>query len=186
MGLSSILLAALAKRNITVAHILEVNWHDSTTDLYTDAAMDITVGAKTYKASGDFLDFSPPPQSINLDSSEIAVTLAGADQLNLYDMLTQHYVNVPVTISRVVLDKDYSIVDAPFILFFGYIDSYTFTESPEDGTSELEWSVSSHWVDFERKAGRRTNSADQQLFFSGDLGFEFAPQARENIKWGHN
>jgi len=40
------------------------------------------------------------------------------------------------------------------------------------------------WSDFERTAGRRTNDNDQQVYYPGDRGFQFADDALKDIKWG--
>ena len=44
--------------------------------------------------------------------------------------------------------------------------------------------VTSHWADFDLKAGRKTNDSSQQMFFSGDKGMEFSGLMTEDIKWG--
>ena len=32
--------------------------------------------------------------------------------------------------------------------------------------------------------GRKTNTNSQQLYFAGDLGFDYASQTVQDIKWG--
>jgi len=44
--------------------------------------------------------------------------------------------------------------------------------------------IASHWKDFEKENGRRTNHNTQQLYFDGDLGFEFAAKTIKDLKWG--
>ena len=50
--------------------------------------------------------------------------------------------------------------------------------------SLLNLNVVSHWADFEKKSGRKTNSTSQQRFFSGDLGMAFSSETVLDIKWG--
>ena len=42
----------------------------------------------------------------------------------------------------------------------------------------------SHWADFEKKSGRKTNNTSQQRFFSADKGMEFSSENVLDIKWG--
>ena len=44
----------------------------------------------------------------------------------------------------------------------------------------------SHFSDFSRIAGRRTNEGSQQRLFPSDRGFEFAGQTIQDIKWGRS
>ena len=53
-------------------------------------------------------------------------------------------------------------------------------------TSNVSLSVASHWSDFKKKSGRRTNHNGQQLHFAGDKGFEFAANTVKDIKWGRS
>ena len=51
-------------------------------------------------------------------------------------------------------------------------------------TSSLTLSIVSHWADFNKKNGRKTNNTSQQRFFSTDVGMDFASQTVQDIKWG--
>jgi hypothetical protein len=50
--------------------------------------------------------------------------------------------------------------------------------------SAVGLSIVSHWADFEKKNGRKTNNTSQQRFFSTDVGMDFASQTVQDIKWG--
>jgi len=61
----------------------------------------------------------------------------------------------------------------------------SFKSEPESEDSVgIELDVANHWVDFNKTAGRRTNTNSQQRFFSGDLSMEFAPQTGKKLNWG--
>ena len=68
------------------------------------------------------------------------------------------------------------------MLYKGKIESFTIQET--DTTSSVNLSIVSHWADFEKKNGRKTNNTSQQRFFSGDVGMDFASQTVQDIKWG--
>lgn len=87
-------------------------------------------------------------------------------------------------ISVVRLGYTGGLVTDPLLIFDGRIDAPVIEEDPDSGKSTLSIKCSDHWADFERIAGRRTNHSDQQLFYPGDKGFEFADQSVKSIKWG--
>jgi hypothetical protein len=59
-------------------------------------------------------------------------------------------------------------------------------ENPDEGSCTIAISATSHWVDFERRPGRHTNHAEQQVWFPGDLGFEFSSEIVKEIRWGRS
>ena len=70
-------------------------------------------------------------------------------------------------------------------IYSGNLSSFSLSESEEK--SMLKVSVSSHWADFDRVSGRRTNHNEQQRYLSSgetDKGFEFASSTVKDIKWG--
>ena len=50
--------------------------------------------------------------------------------------------------------------------------------------STVGLSIVSHWADFEKKNGRKTNNTSQKRFFSTDVGMDFSSQTVLDIKWG--
>ena len=60
--------------------------------------------------------------------------------------------------------------------------SFNITET--DNSSEVSISIASHWADFDKIAGRKTNTNSQKLFFSTDKGFDYASKSVKEIKWG--
>ena len=96
--------------------------------------------------------------------------------------MSQTYIDRQVTVQRVLLGNDYSIIGDPILIYDGRIQSFSITDNSD--TSTVSIMASSHWADFEKKAGRRTNHNSQQIYFPGDLGFEFAPNTVRDLKWG--
>ncbi len=43
--------------------------------------------------------------------------------------------------------------------------------------------VVSHWADFEKKNGRKTNNTSQQRFFGTDVGMDFSSETVQDVKW---
>ncbi len=59
-----------------------------------------------------------------------------------------------------------------------------FNVEEDDNSSTVSISVASHWADFEKQKGRKTNTGSQKLHFPNDVGFDYASQAIQDIKWG--
>ena len=73
-------------------------------------------------------------------------------------------------------------VDTPFLLYNGQIDNFGISETDTDSLVNLD--IVSHWADFEKRSGRKTNNTSQQRFFSTDVGMDFSSQTVQDIKWG--
>ena len=80
------------------------------------------------------------------------------------------------------LNDSNALIADPFLLYRGKIESFEIQEGEKDSAVGL--SIVSHWADFEKKNGRKTNNTSQQRFFSTDVGMDFASQTVQDIKWG--
>jgi hypothetical protein len=83
---------------------------------------------------------------------------------------------------RVILDGTDAVVGDPILIFDGILTGYSIEDTEEE--SKVTVQMASHWKDFEKENGRRTNHNSQQLYFAGDEGFEFAPKSIKDLKWG--
>ena len=96
--------------------------------------------------------------------------------------MNENVVNDAVTIFRGLLADDNSIIADPFLLYSGNIESFSVNESETDSVVNL--GVVSHWADFDKKNGRKTNNTSQQRFFSTDVGMNFSSETVQDVKWG--
>jgi len=97
-------------------------------------------------------------------------------------VLNENVINDSVSIFRGLLADDNTLIADPFLLYKGNIESFGISES--QNASSVELSIVSHWADFEKKNGRKTNNTSQQRFFSTDVGMDFSSQTILDIKWG--
>ena len=70
----------------------------------------------------------------------------------------------------------------PILLYSGNIDTFEIAET--ETQSNVKLVIVSHWADFDKKSGRKTNNASQQRFFSTDVGMDFSSETVLDIKWG--
>jgi len=182
-GMSAAMQTGIAESNLRMFHLVE--FHFSTIDYLTDWYIDLLWNSNTYLSSGNLINFENITESINPTVAKLKATYSGVNQENIAIALTENYTDKQVLIYRGLLDSNHAIIVDPILIYDGRIDYYELMENPgENGTSLLNWYISSHWADFEKVSGRRNNNTDQQNLFTGDLGFEFTSEIVKDLQWG--
>lgn len=170
----------LAKDHFNTAFLVKIDF--ATAVYLTDYAHDITHSSITYDAGGHLLGISSVSETSEVRVGSITINLSGVQQAHIATLLSGGYVDRQVVISRVVLNDVGVIIGNPITVYDGRISHFAISDTDE--SSEINLTVTSHWADFELKAGRRTNDNSQQMFFSGDKGLEFSGLMTKDIKWG--
>ena len=174
----------LATNNIRPVHLITIGF--STPVNLTDNAYNLTSsvsGSSVEYATSSFLLSVPSfTEETDLTKSSLNITLSGADQTFISTCLNENVVNDSVTIFRGLLNDSGTLIADPFLLYKGQIDTFSVNETETDSIVNL--TVVSHWADFNKVSGRKTNNASQQRFFSADVGFDFASQTVLDLKWG--
>ncbi len=150
----------------------------------TDHYKDVTYDSNTYTASSLFTKLSSVTESSEIQVSNITLTFTGADQTITALFLTNDYLEKDADIYKGFIDSNEALIADPFLLFKGRIEGFSINESLNN--SRVNVSIASHWADFSKVEGRKTNTGMQQIHFPDDLGFEFASQTVQDIKWGRS
>ena len=151
---------------------------------FTDHYKDITYDSNTYSASSLFTKLTSVTESAEVEVSNITLSFSGADQTIISLFLSNAYIEKEAEVYKALLDTSENVISDPFLLFKGRIESFSIDESINQSNANIV--VASHWSDFSKIEGRKTNTGSQQLHFSADLGFEFASQTVQDIKWGRS
>jgi len=174
----------LATNDIRPVHLITIGF--ATPVNFTDCSFDLTSSVSgssvTYTSSDFFMGISEFSEQTDITKASIKLTLSGADQTFLSLVLNENVTNDEVTIFRGLLNSSNALIADPLLLYKGNIENYSIQES--DKQSNLTLSIVSHWADFEKKNGRKTNNASQQRFFSTDVGMDFSSEIISDIKWG--
>ena len=174
----------LLTSEIRPVHLIEIGF--STPVFLTDCGFNLTSSisgtSRTYTASPFLVGASSFEEQVDITKTTLSLFLSGADQTFISTCLNENVVNDAVTIFRGLLADDNSIIADPFLLYAGNIESFSVNESDTDSVVNL--AVVSHWADFDKKNGRKTNNTSQQRFFSTDVGMNFSSQTVQDIKWG--
>jgi hypothetical protein len=178
-GIDPATIAALATNDFEFATLIQMDF--SSVVRITDWDHDITALSTTWTSSGELMSIDNVEESAEIRVNEFDLTFSGVSQSYISIMLNAEYINTSVKIWKAVL-QDGAVVGQPIEIFLGYITSMSFSESDTDSTVKM--SLASHWKDFEKTSGRKTNPASQQRFFPNDKGMEFTKDLSRDIPWG--
>jgi hypothetical protein len=183
-NLTSTVKTELATNDIRPVHLITIGF--STPVNITDCSFPLTSSVSgssvTYNSSDFILGISEHSEQTDLSKATFNLTLSGAEQTFISTVLNENVTNDEVLIYRGLLDDNSALISDPFLLYKGNIESFEIQENEQNSTVQL--AIVSHWADFEKKNGRKTNNTSQQRFFSTDVGMDFASQTVQDIKWG--
>jgi hypothetical protein len=175
-GLSSALKTELANQNIKPILLVEILF--PTPQRITNHYKDITHNSN---ASGHLLSITNKAESAEINVSNFTVNLSAVDGAFTSIILNNNVANDIVNIDIGLLNSTDALIDT-YNYDKGYIESFRI--DTDKGLISLI--CTSHFSDFSRIAGRRTNEGSQQRLFPSDRGFEFAGQTIQDIKWGRS
>lgn len=176
-GLSSNITTELGNQNIKTIALVEILF--PTPQRITNHYKDITHNSNTYTASSHLMGIGGKAENSEIDVGNFQIELSAVDSVFVSIVLNNVVNNDKVTVDIGFLDDDDALIDT-FNYDVGFIDSFKI----DTNKGRLILNVTSHFADFSRTAGRKTNNGSQQRFFSSDVGFEFAGLTVEDILWG--
>ena len=140
----------------------------------------ISTLGRVFNASDHILSVPSANESGELRVGTQKLVLSGAEQTFIGLFFNQPYIDVPYSQYICLLDPSGVVIGAPIDSFSGVISSVELDDSGK--SSKINVEISSHWADFEKKSGRKTNSGSQKIHFPDDLAFDFKFPVK--IKWG--
>ncbi len=174
----------LATNDLRPIHLITIGF--GTPLNFTDCSFSLTSSVSgssvTYTPSNFIMGISNFTEEVDITKTSLKLGFSGADTALISVVLNENVVNDAVTIFRGFLDSSNAIIADPFLLYDGQIDTFEIQESNKE--SNLILNITSHWANFDKKNGRKTNNVSQQRFFSTDVGMEFSSQTVQDIKWG--
>lgn len=131
--------------------------------------------SEIYSANGFLQGMGSINESSKLAIGSIDLVLSGVNQAMISDLLNYGHLNKKITIQRAYINSTTNALIEAISIFSGRVDGMQISDTND--TSEITLSVSNHWSDFNRKAGRTTTSNSQQQFFPDDKGFDYITHA---------
>ena len=174
----------LATNDIRPVHLITIGFGTpvNITDCSFPLTSSVSGSSVTYSSSDFILGVSNFTEETDVTKTSLTLTLSGADQTFISTCLNENVVNDSVQIFRGFLNDSNVLIADPFLLYDGQIDTFSVSETSTDSSVSL--GIVSHWADFEKRSGRKTNNTSQQRFFSTDVGMDFSSQTVLDIKWG--
>ena len=174
----------LATNDIKPVHLITIGFGTpvNITDCSFPLTSSISGSSVTYSSSDFILGISNHTEETDVTKSSVSINLSGADQTFISIVLNENIVNDNVDIFRGFLNDSNALIADPILLYKGNIENYSIQESEKE--SNVSLSIVSHWADFEKKNGRKTNNSSRQKFFSTDVGMDFSSEIISDIKWG--
>lgn len=172
---------ALAGDSFRLAGLLQFDFSSPVkiTD-YGTTITDTTLG--TFTPSSHILSLGNVTETSSLKGNSYSIDLSSVDQAYVSILLGSNQIGRRFRAWRAVLDANNQIIGSPFMVFDGIIVGFSISDSEK--TSKLSVEVASHWTDFEKTSGRKTNSNSQNAFFPNDRGMDFSSTTVKEIKWG--
>lgn len=181
--LTTAVLTAATARRICTCHLLTV-YLDGLTIYWCDYGRDVEFDGNSYSHAGGLLGFDGLEESSDLSINSVTVSLSGVDTTAYALILSYAYLNRRLTIHRAFFNENDVLIGDPSLIFDGRIISPAITENQDDNTAVLSVEASNQFSDFDSSPGRHTADSEQQVYFPGDKGFEYATETDETLTWG--
>jgi len=144
---------------------------------------DLAFGGTTYTGVGDLLSISQVTETADISATGINVSITGIKTSFIAIAKNHEYQGRPLTVSLGAFNASGSLIADPVIVFSGFMDTMTISETGETETINL--SVENKLIAFERSKIRRYTAEDQKIDHPTDKGFEFVTSIQEKeIIWG--
>lgn len=153
----------------------------STTVRATDFYTDLVYNSNSYSAGGSFLQINETQETGELKVDEISIVCSNVTSEIRSLVSNGNYMDKKVTVDLGFLDENESLIGA-INFFTGNIRSVAIAETGD--TTNINLVVSNHWSNWNLTKGRHFSDESQQAFSSGDKGFEYATETKDDIRWG--
>lgn len=148
-----------------------------------NSAQDMAWNSLTWLGVGRIGSIDAIGEGMTLEARGLRFAITGVDPANIAIALGQQYQGRSCKVWFAALNEDYSVVADPYLIFSGRMD----TMDVELGTTaSITVSAESRLADWDRPRVRRYNSADQNIAYPSDKGFDFVPaMVEKNLRWGY-
>lgn len=151
---------------------------------YWNGLIDLPYDSKLWLGNGFLISMSDYRESDEIGREEISITLAGeiSTLLALAQTQAKHSNTGQLWVGAV--DASDNLVGTPYPLFRGNLNAIDLVDNPQQPTITCNYAT--ELKDIDRASEFKLNHATQQMFVSGDLGFEYMEQLSSGWEayWG--
>lgn len=176
-------LAKLESSNVALLPMLYLDYVTTPVAVHAGAGFDIVYDGNTFRGVGQYGGISRVDETSELQVNGVDLTLSGVDTALISIALDPtEYTGRGATLYIAVIDDSYQLVGEPIIIFKGQIDRQVIDAG---STATIKLSVENRLAIFNKPTSLRHNDEVQQRRYPGDLGFQYAEQAKSGeIIWG--
>lgn len=178
-GIHADTLAALESSSFEFTTLIQIDF--PTVQRYTTWDRDVTALSSTFQSSRDLMSIDDVSETGEVRVNEFEIEMSGVSQTFVAVLVNSNYINTRVRMWKAVMQND-AVVGDPISVFDGFISGMKMSEDNEDSTVVIK--IASHWKDFEKLSGRRTNPTSQNKHYPNDLGMEFSQDLKRDVPWG--
>lgn len=143
----------------------------------------LTVNSVEYVGAGTLLAIGQIAESSELQANGLTVTLSGITEPLISKARDEDYQGRELKVLLGAMDDTNEVISNPVIVFSGFMDTMTITDSSE--TATIQVNVENKLIEFERTRVRRYTAEDQKIDYPTDRGLEFVADMQEKeIVWG--
>lgn len=169
-------------RAVEASMCVKLEVTNGNTYMMTDSITPLTLNSEVYNALGYFLNITDSSSELRLTNSELTISLSGIAWSSVSDFMSESIKGSKITVIRGFFDPTthvlLPIAGNPTGKFKGIINNYAINESfdKRDETCTISLICKSQvGMVATRVAGRRTNPADEKLFFPADNSMNRVP-----------
>lgn len=177
--LSTALQAQVSAVSTKQAFLVELNL--STVIRLTDFYTNVTYNSQSYEPGGSFLTVDAITETGALQIDQINLGFSNVTDQVRSLVQSGAFTDKTVQVHLAYFDESETIVGA-LSYFTGNIRNVSIEETVNNSTMQLV--VANHWSNWNLTKGRHYTDESQQDFSSGDRGFEYASQVKEDVRWG--
>ena len=178
-SLSTALQTQVSATSTKQAFLVELNL--STVIRLTDFYTNVTYNSETYEAGGSFLTVDATTETGALQIDQINLGFSNVTDQVRSLVQSGAFTDKTVEVYLAYFDANDAIVGA-ISYFTGNIRNVSIEETINNSTMQL--TIASHWSNWNLTKGRHYSDESQQDFSSGDRGFEFVTQVKNDVRWG--
>jgi hypothetical protein len=187
---SPAVIAAIAGKVVSIAMFAEIAFADNTLYLFSGMGS-ITPAGPAYSAASTFPygqtftgvgwlgKVSSIPQTMKVQAQNVSLALSGIPSSLVSEAVGQVRIAGTLTLWYGFFDSSGNVLADPVQVFSGSLDQPSLTDDAT--TSTIAISCENTLLSLNLAPNRRFDDPDQQLRFTGDLGFSFV-QALQNIQ----
>jgi len=180
--LSTEMQAVASAEVVRPVYLIDMDFDSGELNLWSGLGSLIYNG-KTYVGAGDLLSLSSVSENSELTASGMNIVLSGIKQSLINIARDEDYQGRPVVVSLGAFDDTGDIIASPVIVFQGFMDVMSISDSGE--TSTISISIENKLISFERSSVRRYTAEDQKIDYPNDKGFEYVAKIQQKeIIWG--